>query len=258
MRSIRIRFAAFFFVCAGMSALLYMLEEVPYIQGRLNAEKIFRTYVEAEDPGLLHPDSSESDSGTGAVLKVDFEGLRTVNPDIIGWIYIPGTQVNYPIMQHPTEDDYYLFHTPEKKKNRLGAVYLHHDADSEFKDIHMILFGHNMKSGQMFGELSNYADADFAETYSDVWIFLPGKDLYCIVYTAYVCSVEDLTYTVGYESGQENYEEFICHTLDRSCISTKRKPSNTDQIVTLSTCTDSGNAEKRFVVNCIVAEKTEK
>lgn len=244
MKIVRIWFAVFFFACAAISAFLYVREEIPYIEGRLAGEKLSGTYLKAEE--------------TEAARKVDFKGLQTVNPDIIGWIYIPGTQVDDPILQHPAEDDYYLSHSPEKKRNKLGAVYMHHDTDAGFGDAHTILFGHNMKSGQMFGELSKFEDKDFAEKYPDVWIFLPEEDLHCAVYSTYSCSIDDLTYTVGYETDQKNYKEFIYHTLDRSCIPAEEIPTEMDQIVTLSTCTDSGDAEKRFVVNCRIIERSKK
>lgn len=242
MKIVRTWFAVFFFACAAISAFLYAGEELPYIEERLAGEKLSGTYLEAEE----------------TPRKADFKGLQTVNPDIIGWICIPGTQVDDPILQHPAEDDYYLFHSPERKKNKLGAVYMHHDTDAGFGDAHTILFGHNMKSGQMFGELSRFEDKNFAEKYPDVWIFLPEEELHCVVYSAYSCSVDDLTYTVGYETDQKSYKEFIDHTLAQSRNPAAEIPTERDQIVTLSTCTDSGDAEKRFVVNCRIAERNRK
>lgn len=259
MKLVRIWFAVFFFVCAGISAFLYVQEEVPYIQERLAAEKFSEAYLKKEDEKRKTSDSQKTVLWPTAIQEVDFEGLQAVNPDIIGWLYIPGTQVNDPILQHPEKDDYYLFHTPEKKPNKLGAIYMHHDADADFQDMHTILFGHNMKSGQRFGELSMYGNREFAAAHPDVWIFLPDEKLHGVVYSAYSCPADDLTYTVGYAAGQKSYKEFIRHTLDGSCIYPKETPEDTDRIFTLSTCTDSGNAEERFVVNCRIAgrEKNE-
>lgn len=248
MKRIRSWLAVFFFAVSGISAFLYMREEIPYIQNSLSAKRLLKTYVKAESESREQTEPGADSFGGEPLWRPDFEGLRTLNPDIAGWIYIPGTQVNYPIMRHPSEDSYYLSHDSEKRQNKLGAIYMHHDAF--FSDAHVILFGHNMKSGQMFGGLSAYADEEFAEKYPDVYIFLPDLDLHCIVYSAYICPADDLTYTVGYVTGREDYGAFIDHTLEHSCILPGVLPTDADQIITLSTCTDSHDAGRRFVVNC--------
>lgn len=228
-----------------------MQEELPYAQEKIENKRLINQYLEKADTDQTL-DNDEGEEKSAIKFSVNFDELQSMNPDIIGWIWIPGTQVNYPILQHPSEDSYYLSHTPEKKSNKLGSIYMHHDADMHFSDTHTILFGHNMKSGQMFGDLSNYADKEFAEKYPDVWILLPEEELHCIVYSAYICPIDDLTYTVGYMPGEENYEKFIQHTIDQSCIAVDKSPSELSQVITLSTCTESGNAEKRFVVNCFI------
>lgn len=226
------------------------------MQEQIKAKERSDTYLEANiGQKAMDAETEETDLNTPD-FSVDFQALQEMNPDIIGWIYIPGTQVNYPILQHPVEDSYYLSHTPENKSSKLGAIYMHHDTDPGFGDMHTILFGHNMKSGQMFGDLSNYADKEFAEKYPDVWILLPEEELHCIVYSAYICPIDDLTYTIGYMPGEESYAAFIRHTLTSSCISGKKSLTDMDQVITLSTCTDSGNAGKRFVVNCFIDEKS--
>lgn len=249
MRKIRTWAAFFFFACAAVSAFLYIQEELPYIQGRLETEELTKLCLktgDAKTASFLEPE-----------IEVDFDRLKAVNPDIIGWILIPGTQVNDPVLKHPEEDAYYLTHTPEKKESKLGSIYMHHDAAADFTDAHTILFGHNMRSGQRFGELSEYADREFAEENPDVWIFLPGETLRCTVYSAYACPVEDLTYTIGYQTGEEAYRDLLCHTVKSSRIRMEDLPSGMDRIITLSTCTDSGDKGRRFVVNCFAAEKRE-
>ena len=245
--------AVFCFLCAGIAAFLYVWEGLPYIRGRAEAERLEEISLKGQAGGGMHQESSLS----GVPLTVDFEALKAVNPDIIGWILIPGTQVNDPILKHQEEDAYYLTHTPEKKESKLGSIYMHHDAAADFTDAHTILFGHNMRSGQRFGELSEYADREFAEENPDVWIFLPGETLRCTVYSAYACPVDDLTYTIGYQTGEEAYRDLLCHTVKSSQIRMEDLPSGMDRIITLSTCTDSGDKGRRFVVNCFAAEKRE-
>lgn len=248
MKKIKAWIAVFFFVCTGAGVFLYMREELPYIQAGQDAVRLAENYMRPEKNSVM-----QSSPERQLYPKIDFSGLEKVNPHIIGWIFIPETQINYPILQHPTEDAYYLTHTPEKKLNKLGSIYMHHDADEGFEDAHTILFGHNMRSGQMFGELSEYRDKAFAKEHP-VFICIPGKIMRCRVYSVYDCSVDDLTYTAGYEPGGEYYETFIRHTLERSWINTEEYPSGEDCVITLSTCTDRGEEGRRFAVNCFVTE----
>lgn len=259
MKNLKMWSAFFFFACAILSAFLYMWEEIPYVWGKAESEKLAKAYVSWVDGGSEEGEKNEHLTSPGiwtmekSSPEVDFTSLKEINPDIIGWIYISGTKVNYPILRHSKSDDYYLSHTPEKKLNKLGSIYMHHDSDSGFLDAHTILYGHNMRSGQMFGELSNYRDSKFAEAHSDIWICLPEETLHCTVYSAYVCGVEDLTYTIGYALGGKRYGDFIRHTVEKSCFDIGKCPTDRERVITLSTCTDSGDVGKRFVVNCFVS-----
>lgn len=237
-----------FLAIAGILAALCVKEELPYIRAKREADAIAEKFI-LDGDGLR----SEIDI-TPLGMKIDFEGLKGINPDIIGWIYIPGTQVNYPILQHPSDDSYYLHHTPEGNENILGSVYTYASFSKDFTDPHMILFGHNMSSGQMFGELSNYTDRGFYGEYPYVYIYLPGKSMKCIIYSAYACSVGDATFTKGYGFNTAEFADFIRHTKDMSCWDSGITPTSVDSIITLSTCTDAGYASERFIVNCMVSK----
>lgn len=245
MRMTDIWRSAVFLLCSGMILFLHMRESVPEVSDRIASQRLFREYVGTEPDPKADPEEQSA----------DFEGLKTENPDIIGWICIPGTQVNEPILRHPREDAYYLTHGAQGEESRLGSIYLH--CDAELSDAHVILFGHNIKSGRKFGVLTDYAEEAFAEAHPDVWIQSPEGTLRCAVYSAYACPVDDLTYTAGYVAESAQFEEWIRHTMEQSVIHTGRQPSGKDRVITLSTCTDSGDAGMRFVVHCFWQRETE-
>ena len=84
---------------------------------------------------------------------IDFETLQAENSDIYAWIQIPGTLVDYPILQHPTDDSYYLNHTPEGVSGLPGSIYTESVHPKDFSAPLTVIYGHNMRNDTMFGSL---------------------------------------------------------------------------------------------------------
>lgn len=249
---IRLLLAGVLFGGALFFALRAGEEELPYLLTRMENARLARTFLIPEE----EVSGDGENEGHPLNMQVDFAGLKKENGDIIGWIYIPGTQINYPIMQHKTVDTYYLHHAAGGEANQLGAIFLYSTAASDFSDAHTVLFGHNMRSGQMFGELSSYAEKDFAESHPCVYIYLPQKTLEYTIYSAYACAVSDPVYTPGYRRRTEEFRELIRHTKDSSVWKSALSPAE-EAVLTLSTCTDDGEARRRFVVNGIETKRKE-
>jgi hypothetical protein len=111
-----------------------------------------------------------------------------------------------------------------------------------------------MRSGQMFGGLSDYSDEDFFRQHSDVCVYLPGRSLQYAVYSAYACTVDDPACVPGQTDEEEEFMELVEHTKANSVWESGLFPESSDQILTLLTCADGGDAKMRYVVNCVVAE----
>lgn len=247
------RVAAVISFAGAMTAVFLTAgEELPYLEAALDAKKLVRDYTSEEETD----DEGRAGEALGLLGRaIDFQGLREMNEDITGWIFIPGTPVDYPILQHPDNNTYYLYHAPDGSENIVGSIYLYAEADRDFTEPHTILFGHNMASGQQFGRLSDYADKEFRDRYPYVYIYLPDRAMQCEIYSVYSCTVQDDTYTVGYVYGTQEYRDFIAHTEAASVWEGQISPGTADPVITLSTCTDGGDASRRFVVNCVVVEK---
>lgn len=216
---------------------------------------------EPEQPSEDSGDDPVSDSDTDAekgntpmYRVIDFEGLQEINPDIVGWIFVPGTQIDYPICKG-SDNSFYLTHSFRRSSNALGAIFVPAETSDTLEDANTIIYGHNMRSGRMFGELSNYAEKSFRDQYPFVYIYTPERSFTCTVYAAYRTKYNSDVYTIGYQTDTDSYRQWIGTSSSHALYDCGIMPSGTEQVFTLSTCVDSGSAQDRFVVQCVVTDQ---
>ena len=107
--------------------------------------------------------------------NIDWEELKSENPDIYAWIYIPGTNVDYPILQHPDEKSYYLDHNIDGSEGYPGCIYTQNVNSKDWMDPNTVIYGHNMNDGSMFHDLHKFEDnAFFDENSLCLYILLRG------------------------------------------------------------------------------------
>ncbi len=207
-------------------------------------------YVKEKDPS---DDTGNDDAGKDKCpITVDFESLRKENPDIVGWIYIHDTGINYPIVQ-TKDNDYYLHRTFNKKDSYIGAIFLDAMCKSDFGSFNNIIYGHNLKNGEMFGHLKGLYDinynskADFKK-HPKIWVITPEDNREYEIFAAREISVDkDMdVYTIEFSSYEE-YGEFLEDQVKKSQYKTGVTPSEKKSMITLSTCT-SRTEEGRFIV----------
>ncbi len=177
--------------------------------------------------------------------RVSFEELKAINEDIVGWIEIPGTEINYPIM-HTSDNAYYLNHTFRDTVNSAGSIFMETLNDPTFADLHTIIYGHNMKNGSMFAGLKNYTSPSYLVAHPDVYIDLEDGTHTYQIFSCYEVTPDSDSYTIGF-ARDEQYETFLQNLKARSAYDTGVDVTIEDTIISLSTCTRSG--ENRFLVH---------
>lgn len=110
------------------------------------------------------------------VSPVDFESLWAIDPNVFAWIEIPGTNVDYPVVKHPTDDTFYLNHTIEGYRGYPGAIFAYGYTAADFSQFNTILYGHNMASGSMFADLNRYRDGSYLDGRRTVTIYTPEAE----------------------------------------------------------------------------------
>ena len=220
-----------------------------YKKGTDEYNQIAQMAVTERDPDA--PDKEGVDMVEGESLKapmdIDFASLKSVNEDVIGWIYVEALpDINYPIVQGE-DNDTYLHMTYEGNYNFAGTIFMDYENKDDFSDCNTLVYGHNMKNGSMFAQLKNFSKND--ETYKKskyFWIFTPEKNYRYEIISAYTTGASSDTYTLFKGPGQE-FHEYLEKIVGYSDIKTGAKDMNIqDKIVTLSTCT--GNEATSYVV----------
>lgn len=184
-----------------------------------------------------------------APIEVDFTKLKEINTDVCGWIYAEAIpEISYPIVQGK-DNEYYLHRTYEKNDNFAGSIFIDCDNNSDFNNCNTIIYGHNMKNGSMFGQLSEFKNRETYQKSKYIWILTPEETYKYEIFSAYVTPIKTETYTLIKGPGEEQ-KAYAEKMRALSEIDTERKTFDIrDKIITLSTCT--GNENTRYVVQAV-------
>lgn len=182
---------------------------------------------------------------------VDIAGLqRDINADIYAWIYIPNTKVDYPILQHATDDEYYLDHDMNGEKVSAGSIFTQHYNDKDFNDNHTVIYGHNMRNGSMFKTLHYYMEESFFESNPYIYLYLDGEIRVYEIFGAY--EYGDAHLLLNYDMEDSNvfgdYLEDVKGMSDSvGHFNRELELAEGSKIITLSTCI-GGKPDKRYLV----------
>lgn len=181
--------------------------------------------------------------------EVDFEGLMTVNEDVVGWIYIEGTQINYPILQGE-DNRHYVSTMINGAYNGAGSIFMDYRNQPDFTDPHTVIYGHNMNNGSMFAAIVKYQDPEFFAAHPTGMIMTPEGNFQFEVVAGYVASLADPSWQLEF-ANEADFDNWLQDTMERSIIGGTVVPTAQDQIITLSTCSYEFS-DARFVLVCVV------
>lgn len=181
----------------------------------------------------------------------NLKGLAEQNTDLVGWLSIADTGIDYPVMQ--TEDDYYLNHNFNKQENAYGLPYLSKYCDLDKPSDNLIIYGHNIKNGKMFGALLQYESQDFYEKHSVIQFDTLTECRQYEIIAVFKASIEPGSknefqyYRFIDASNEEIYNKFIEAAKKASLYPIDKTAGYGEKLLTLSTC-DNVSDEGRFVI----------
>lgn len=187
--------------------------------------------------------------------EVDFTDLQeNTNADIYAWIYIPDTKIDYPVVQHPSDNTYYLNYNLDGSKGYPGCIYTENYNEKDFSDPNTVLYGHNMKNGSMFAGLHKFKDSEYFETHPYIYIYTPeGMKVYRI-FAAYEYGSSHLLLNFDLEN-PTMFQSYLDGILDRRDMNSNLRKdvelTADNRILTLSTCI-ANKPENRYLVQGVL------
>lgn len=191
--------------------------------------------------------------------QASYQNLYWENTDMVGWILIEDTNINYPVMQTSADPNYYLKHDFEKHYTDYGCPFMQADCDASTPSDNLIIYGHNMKDGSMFADLAKYRSKDFWQTHKTVWFDTElgsyAYEIFAVIHTTVQADATDAFpfYWFVDAAAPEEFADYVSACKARALYDTGIFAEYGDKLLTLSTCdniTDNGRL-------LVIAKQTE-
>lgn len=180
--------------------------------------------------------------------------LYLENSDMVGWIQIEGTNIDYPVMQTPSDPTYYLKHDFEKNYTDYGCPFMQADCDVQAPSDNAIIYGHNMKDGSMFADLAKYRSKDFWQAHKTVWFDTVlgscAYEIFAVIHTTVQADDADAFpfYWFVDAAAPEDFADYVSACKARALYDTGISAKYGDKLLTLSTCDNIADDGRLLVI----------
>lgn len=238
-----------------------------YMQKKAN-EKAMQELTEATKPDESTQPETEAESKTYTYAEkvqyfkdtygidvpeknIDFDDLTAnTNPDIYAWIVVPNTKVDYPVLQHAEEADYYLMRNLDGSTGYPGCLYTDDYNAKDFSDRMTVIYGHNMKDGTMFKGLHKFEDSEFFDANPYFFIYTPDDVKVYKIFAAHRFSNTNLVLNFDW-TVDGIFLNFLNEMVNDNEMGANTRPdtefSADSKVVTLSTCVANDDAARYIV-----------
>ena len=191
-------------------------------------------------------------------IPVDFEELWAINPEIYSWIFVPGTEISYPIVQSAEDNNFYVRRSEAGVYYSGGCIYTENYNSKDYSDRLTVLYGHNLRSGRMFAEVNHFADPQFFAEHRYIYIFLPDKALVYEIFASvpymnrHLLANEDINDREVYDA---LFDEIMGSLDSRANFLNGVEPDfDSDKVICLSTCLQGNNRQRYLVFGRFIQE----
>lgn len=218
-----------------ISKNIVLVEDKEYYIGGYDESKFPTDEIieEANDTPKYNPVNEE----TAKFISANFKELKDKNPETVAWLYVPGTAINYSVVQ-TIDNSYYLKHNFENEENRAGWIFGDYRSDFTHLGRNTVIYGHNQLNESMFGDLKKLIKTeDWFKNEEHKYIYLATPEASYVFEVVSVYVTGDNQYIKHNLSNDEEYQKFIDTIIKSNTIDGLSKDLDiTDKILTLSTC----------------------
>lgn len=217
------------------------------LKKELEEETNLLNTIEIDESKLETIETNESQEGnleeqiqTERMLQV--KELKEENQDIVGWLEIENTNINYPVLQGK-DNQYYMTHNYKKQKSKNGSIFLDKDYNWDIKSNNLLIYGHNLNNGTMFQELLKYEKENFYKEHPVIRFTTEKEDsnyeIISVIKTRVFYQNEENVFRYYFfinPKSEEEYNKFITNAKKESLYETNKTANYGDELITLSTC----------------------
>lgn len=214
--------------------LCLLLGGIAAVRGWLAGEEPEET--ESPETELIQiPTETEPPETTAPyVSPIDFAALWEKNPDTVGWIRIPDTVIDYPIVYDPEDNEHYLHVDFDGNESVYGAIYLDSDSEPDFSGWNNPIYGHHMKNGSMFKGISYFKEQDYFRAHQFFEIYTPERTIHLKAVACYYSSADGIVRQTMFDS-QRDFDQWVEDRLS-PCSFRETLPYPVDSMFVLVTC----------------------
>lgn len=194
------------------------------------AEKVSISYTSVDEPYAAITASDTIPDEVRQSLVESAQSLNDAYPDAIGWLYIPNTNISYPVVQG-RDNEYYLSHSVDGGRLKAGSIFLDCRCENRFMNPVNILYGHSMKNGTMFAGVLNFTDSSYFDSHRYGWLATPETVYRIDFFSCVKTDSNDKLY-----DGNIPISEWMPHICEGSGVQHEIKYADNDRFISLSTC----------------------
>ncbi|WP_240418435.1 class B sortase [Paenibacillus periandrae] len=248
--------AASILVCAGivfisMDAYIQHTERSNSLQLKNQMLHLYHTKAQSSTEQANEFTELTKEASTAVKSPTEnerFQSLLAINKEIIGWLRVEGTSVDYPVLQHK-DNDYYLNRDASGKKSIYGSVFMDYRLDTNQEQRNLVIYGHNMIDGSMFGSLGNYKNKDFFTENRKINWGIQGKTSDWEIFSVYTIDARKDTVDISYENDDAfllAIDQYRKKSMYQAAVTLQKD----DQILTLVTCSNETD-DTRLVIHAV-------
>ena len=234
----------------------HYIEEEAFLEQPADSDAAQNENPDDTTDGQEQADASDEPKQLPDILP-EYEEIYAENNDLVGWLQIDGTVINYPVLQSDSEENsqFYLTHSFAKKKDKNGSLFMDYRNDFVDRDTNIIIYGHNMKSGAMFGSLKKYLDKGYLEKHSKIrfdTIYERGTYEVIGAFLSEVSSQDEYAfryYNFLNANNESEFEAFCVNVMQLDALKKGTLDAKYgDQLLTLSTCNSYTDEGRMFII----------